>query len=219
MCGRYDLNSPPVKLKTRFETDFGKIAADIRPRYNIAPSSRVPIVRLEEGERRAAMVFWGLLPHWAKTPDGVRPINARGETVAEKPMFREAFKRRRCLLVADGFYEWKRTGMAKQPWRFLMAEREPFGIGAIWETWGSGVARRETCAIVTTGANEIMAPVHDRMPVILAQADYARWLDPAAPPPHDLVKPFPAEEMFAYVVSQRVNNAANDGPDLIEPAA
>ncbi|MFN0038934.1 MAG: SOS response-associated peptidase [Burkholderiales bacterium] len=219
MCGRYDLNSPPVKLKTRFETDFGRIATDIGPRYNIAPSARVPIVRLEEGERCAAIVLWGLLPRWAKTRDGVRPINARGETVAEKPMFREAFKRRRCLLVADGFYEWKRTGTTKQPWRFLMAEREPFGIGAIWEAWSSGDVRMETCAIVTTGANEIMAPVHDRMPVILAQADYARWLDPTAPLPHDLVKPFPADEMLAYAVSQRVNSAANDGSELIEPAA
>ena len=219
MCGRYDLNSPPVKLKTRFQTDFGRIAADMVPRYNIAPSSRVAIVRLEEGERRAAIVLWGLLARWAKTPDGVRPINARGETLAEKPMFRDAFKRRRCLLVADGFYEWKRTGRAKQPWRFLMAEREPFGIGAIWETWGSGDVRMETCAIVTTGPNEIMAPVHDRMPVILAPADYARWLDPATPAPHDLVKPFPAEEMLVYPVSQRANSAANDAPELIEPAA
>ena len=109
MCGRYDLNSPPIKLKTRFQTDFGRIAQELSPRYNITPSMRVPVVRIEEGERRAALATWGLVPRWAKDLSGIKPINARGETIGEKPMFRDAFRRRRCLIPADGFYEWKRS--------------------------------------------------------------------------------------------------------------
>jgi len=114
MCGRYDLNSPPIKLKTRFQTDFGRIAQELSPRYNIAPSLRVPVVRIEDGGRRAAMMTWGLVPRWAKDLSGIKPINARGESIAEKPMFREAFKRRRCLIPADGFYEWKRSASGER---------------------------------------------------------------------------------------------------------
>jgi putative SOS response-associated peptidase YedK len=217
MCGRYDLNTPPIRLKTRFQTDFGRIAAELVPRYNIAPSTRVPIVRIEDGERRAALATWGLLPRWAKNDEGVKPINARGETVAEKPMFRDAFRHRRCLIPADGFYEWKRTGTAKQPWRFTMADREPFAMAGIWDLWTRGPVPRETCAIVTTDANELMAKVHDRMPVIIAPEHYQAWLDPAYPDPEELLAPFPAEEMAAYRVSTRVNNARNEDPGLIEP--
>jgi putative SOS response-associated peptidase YedK len=217
MCGRYDLNSPPIKLKTRFQTDFGRIAVELAPRYNIAPSTRVPIVRIEEGERRAALANWGLLPRWAKTDDGLKPINARGETIAEKPMFRDAFRHRRCLLPADGFYEWKRSGSVKQPWRFVMSDREPFAIAGIWDIWTRSVQPQETCAIVTTAANELMAQVHDRMPVIIAPGDYEAWLDPSNPQPQALLVPFPSEEMNAYRVSTRVNNARNEDPGLIEP--
>ncbi|MGH9576263.1 MAG: SOS response-associated peptidase [Terriglobales bacterium] len=219
MCGRYDLNSPPIKLKTSFQTDFGRIAQELNPRYNIAPSVRVPVVRIEDGQRRAAMTSWGLVPRWAKDLSGIKPINARGESIAEKPMFRDAFKRRRCLIPADGFYEWKRSASGKQPWRLTMADKEPFAMAGIWEEWGKEGGKLETCAIITIGANELMAPIHDRMPVIIAPETYARWLDPANESPFELLAPYPAENMIAYPVSTRVNSPKNDDPALIEPLA
>jgi len=217
MCGRYDLNTPPIKLKTRFQTDFGRIAQELSPRYNIAPSMRVPVIRIERGERCAAMTTWGLVPSWATDVSGIKPINARGESIAEKPMFRDAFMRRRCLIPADGFYEWKRSPLGKQPWRFTMADKEPFAMAGIWEEWGKEADKRETCAIITIGANELMAPIHDRMPVIVSPETYARWLDPANESASELLVPYPAEEMLAYAVSTRVNTAKNDDPALIEP--
>jgi len=217
MCGRYDLNTPPIKLKTRFQTDFGRIAQELSPRYNIAPSMRVPLIHIEDGERCAAMMTWGLVPRWARDVSGVNPINARGESIAEKPMFRDAFERRRCLIPADGFYEWKRSAAGKQPWRFTMADKEPFAMAGIWDEWGKEGDKRQTCAIITVGANELMAPIHDRMPVIISLEAYARWLDPANEFAFDLLVPYPVEEMFAYPVSTRVNTAKNDDPAVIEP--
>ena len=217
MCGRYDLNTPPIRLKTRFQTDFGHLAQELSPHYNIAPSMRVPVIRIQDGERRAAMTTWGLVPHWAKNVSGVNPINARGESLAEKPMFRDAFKWRRCLIPADGFYEWKRSATGKQPWRFTMADKEPFAMAGIWEEWRKQGEKRQTCAIITIGANELMAPIHDRMPVIIPFERYARWLDLADESVFDLLVPYPAEEMVAYPVSTRVNTPKNDDPALIEP--
>ncbi len=218
MCGRYDLNSPPVRLKTRFETDFSQIADLLAPRYNIAPAARVAIVRLQDDQRRSAPVIWGLTPRWVKDLNGPQPINARAETVADKPMFRDAFKRRRCLIPADGFYEWKRVGNAKQPYRFVMRDGEPFAFGGIWESWHAGQTdARETCAMVTTLANAVMAPIHDRMPVIVLPADYARWLDPANDKAYALLKPLPNDLLRAYPVSTRVNNARNDDAELLRP--
>ncbi len=217
MCGRYDLNTPPIKLKTRFQTDFGRIAQELSPRYNIAPSMPVPVIRIEDGKRWAALMTWGLVPRWTKDVSGVNLINARGESLAEKPMFRDAYKRRRCLIPADGFYEWKRDAAGKQPWRFTMADKEPFAMAGIWEEWGKEGGKRQTCAIITIGANELMAPIHDRMPVIISPETYARWLDPANESVFELLVPYPAEEMVAYPVSTRVNTPKNDDPALIEP--
>ncbi|HKQ24029.1 MAG TPA: SOS response-associated peptidase [Burkholderiales bacterium] len=217
MCGRYDLNTPPIRLKTRFQTDFGHLAQELGPHYNIAPSMRVPVIRIQDGQRCAAMTTWGLVPHWAKNVSGVNPINARGESLAEKPMFRDAFKWRRCLIPADGFYEWKRSAAGKQPWRFTMADKEPFAMAGIWEEWRKQGEKRQTCAIITIGANELMAPIHDRMPVIIPFERYARWLDLADESVFDLLVPYPAEEMVAYPVSTRVNTPKNDDPALIEP--
>ena len=132
-------------------------------------------------------------------------------------MFRDAFMRRRCLIPADGFYEWKRSPLGKQPWRFTMADKKPFAMAGIWEEWGKEADKRETCAIITIGANELMAPIHDRMPVIVSPETYARWLDPANESASELLVPYPAEEMLAYAVSTRVNTAKNDDPALIEP--
>ncbi len=217
MCGRYDLNSPPIKLKSRFQTDFGRIAQALSPRYNITPSVPVVLVRIEDGERRGATASWGLVPRWAKDLAGIKPINARGESIAGKPMFREAFKRRRCLIPADGFFEWKRSASGKQPWRFTMADKEPFAMAGIWEEWGKDSEILQTCAIITIGANDLMAPIHDRMPVIIAHDAYARWLDPANDAAFELLMPYPAEEMTAYPVSTRVNSPKNDDPELIVP--
>ena len=166
------------------------------------------------------MVKWGLVPYWAKDPSmGARMNNARAETVAEKPSFREAYRKRRCLIPASGFYEWQELGgkmrgsQAKQPWYIHPREGELFAFAGLWESWNGPGGVLETCAIVTTEPNEVMAPIHERMPVIVAPADYGRWLDGA----EGLLGPCPASTIAAYPVSKAVNRAANDSPDLLVP--
>ena len=204
-------------MKAEIEITEAAIWQFLHSHTSPAPSLRVPVVRIEDGGRRAAMTTWGLVPRWAKDLSGIKPINARGESIAEKPMFRDAFKRRRCLIPADGFYEWKRSASGKQPWRLTMADKEPFAMAGIWEEWGKEGEKLETCAIITIGANELMAPIHERMPVIIAHETYARWLDPANESPFELLAPYPAQNMIAYPVSTRVNSPKNDDPVLIEP--
>ena len=196
------------------------------PRYNIAPSQGILAVRAApdggDGAREAAVLRWGLVPSWAKDPDiGNRVINARAETVAEKPSFRAAFRRRRCLVPATGFYEWRAASGPKQPYTIGMADGGPFAMAGLWEHWtGPDGAAVETCAILTTEANELLRPIHARMPVIVAPSDFDLWLDPALAMPEllaPLLRPFDAAAMAAHPVSRHVNNVRNDDPGCVEP--
>ena len=217
MCGRYELHTHPAALALALGL---KYPPDISPRYNIAPTQQVPIVRLTTGgQRELSQVRWGLVPFWAKDPQiGNKMINARAETVSSKPGYREAYKKARCLIPASGFYEWaKMTDGTKQPIHFGMKDDEPFAFAGLWSRWGPKDDELATCAIVTTEANELCQRVHDRMPVILAPENYARWLDVDEPDPADLLRAYPSDAMRAYAVSTRVNAPKNDDAALLEP--
>lgn len=215
MCGRYALYGPVSRLREHFSVDTWP---DFGDRYNIAPSLDCPVIRLSpQGERVAHLLRWGLVPHWAKDVGiGAKLNNARAETVAEKPSFRAAFRRRRCLVPASGYYEWQAVpGERKQPWFIRLATDEPLAMGGLWESWqdsGGGVLR--SFCVVTTAPNALMQPIHDRMPVIVAKADWDAWLSPASEDPAALLSPFPAEAMQAWKVSRRVSNAREEGADL-----
>lgn len=192
----------------------------VEPRYNIAPTQTIVGIT-DEGERQARAFRWGLIPFWAKDATiGSKMINARSETVAEKPSFRHALAKRRCLIPADGFYEWQKGPGGKTPTYVRFRDGRLFAFAGLWETWtppeGSAVA---TCTVLTTEPNELMAPIHNRMPVILEPADESTWLDPDTPPARriELLKPFAPEEMEAFPVSRRVNSPAVDDASLIEP--
>ncbi len=194
-------------------------------RYNIAPTQNVAAVRLRSEQHTRELVFlrWGLIPRWAKdTKIGNSLINGRADTVAEKPSFRSAFKHRRCLVIADGFYEWKKQGTKKQPFYFQLKDGEPFAFAGLWESWSPPDGEKiESCALLTTEANEVVSPVHDRMPVILQKEDYEIWLDPAVQERErlqPLLAPYPSGQMKAYPVSTTVNNARNDVAACVEPA-
>jgi len=221
MCGRFTLTSPAETVAELFELDA---AISLTPRYNIAPTQSVAVVRAadDRSARRLAQLHWGLIPSWAKDSSiGSRMINARAETVAERPSFRSAFRRRRCLIVADGFYEWQKLGTRKQPHYIHVADRKPFAFAGLWEHWEDpGGAPIDSCTIITTEPNEMMAEIHNRMPVILCPSDYGLWLDPDMQDPENvrsLLRAYPAEEMFAYAVSTHVNKPSNDVPACIEP--
>ncbi len=225
MCGRYTLTAGQEELIRKFllKQLAEEVEKVLRPRYNIAPSQQVVTVRLssESGKRRAWPAVWGLVPSWTKDPKiGARLINARSETAAEKPSFRAAFKQRRCLIPASGFYEWQRSGGYKQPYYFAMATGEPFAMAGLWEHWqGSDGSVIESCAILTTEPNDVLAPIHNRMPVILEPDDFDLWLDPQKGNPADvqsLLKPCVPKLMIGYPVSKLVNNPRHDGPELIE---
>ena len=220
MCGRYELHTHPAALALAFGLPY---PPEIGPRYNIAPTQDVPVVRVSaSGERELAQVRWGLVPRWAKDPSiGSRMINARAETLAEKPAFRTAVRRHRCLVPADGFYEWKVIpGAGKQPLHIGMKDRTPFALAGLTERWLSPEGQvLDTCAIVTTQANALLSPMHDRMPLIIAPRDYERWLDAAVDDVSDLFAPYPAEAMAYYPVSMRVNAVRNDDPSLIDAVA
>ncbi len=205
-----------------YEAEYAGVDWDAR--YNIAPTQAVPVVRQDPKEpvRRASLMRWGLVPYWAKDVNiGSRMINARAETAADKPAFREALDRRRCLIPADGFYEWKRNGKSKQPYCFELADREPFAFAGLWDCWlAPDGASLETCTILTTTPNQLLADIHDRMPTILPRDRYDLWLDPGLQDlaaAAEILKPFNAALMRCYPVSERVNNVANDGPDCSEP--
>jgi len=203
MCGRFALHAHPDVVKLQFGLDA---LPQFQPRYNIAPTMPVLIVR----SGGAATVRWGLVPSWAKDPSmGARMNNARAETVAEKPAFRDAYRRRRCLIPASGFYEWTSEFGLRQPYYVHPAAGELFAFAGVWEQWRD----LQTCAVITTGANTKMAAVHERMPVIVAQADYAAWLGGA----DGLLRPCPEEAIAIRRVSRAVNNARNESPALIEP--
>lgn len=220
MCGRFALYSAPETLSRRFETET---IPGMEPRYNIAPTQTIPIVRDEDGDRYFALVRWGLIPHWAKDMKiGYSTINARAETVAEKPMFRDAFRRRRCLIPANGFYEWQAIAgsKTKQPWFIALRNHEPMAFAGLWERWRSPEGEDlESCTIIVTNANEIMQPIHDRMPVILAPKAWNAWLEPDVQNTgglQDLLKPYPAEDMVAWPVSTKVNSPRNDSKECLE---
>ena len=218
MCGRYALHAHPDVVALQFSLAE---PPQFAPRYNIAPSAQVLAVRREkDGQARAAQLRWGLVPRWAKDPAiGARMNNARAETVAEKPSFRDAFRRRRCLIPASGFYEWQARDGRKVPYYVHPAAGELFAFAGLWERWERAGEALETCAIVTTEANETMRPIHDRMPVIVAPDDYARWLDcEDAGDVRDLLRPCDPAQTAARRVSRAVNNARNESERLIEPA-
>lgn len=213
--------TPSKSLAERF---FVEETLDEGPRYNIAPTQMVAIIRLnaQTGRRELRMVKWGLIPYWAKDPSiGHRLINARCESVHEKPAFRTAFKFRRCLVPADGYYDWKKTGKSRQPYLFRTADGSPFAFAGLWERWKSPEGEiTESCTIITTPANELVASVHDRMPAILKPEDYDTWLDSGVRAPTALAKllnPFPSELMVRVPVSSKVNKATYEGADCIEP--
>ena len=217
MCGRYTLIADLGDLAQRFEFDGSDFSYD--PGYNIAPTESVLTVKNVEG-REAAFMKWGLIPFWAKDPKiGSRMINARAETVAEKPAFRNALKKRRCLVLADGYYEWQKTPVGKRPFRIVMRSGEPSAFAGIWETWkdlqGNVIP---SCTIITTAANDFLSPIHDRMPVILPRESEGMWLEPGVEDPDsltDILTPNSSEGMDAYEVSTLVNYARNDGPEVI----
>jgi putative SOS response-associated peptidase YedK len=221
MCGRISLSTSPEELAE--ELELPGLPQDFVPRYNIAPSQKIlAIVADPAAGRQAAFYRWGLVPFWAKDPSiGNRMINARAETVAEKPAFRNAFTRQRCLVPVSGFYEWKKEGSGKVPMHIRLASRKPFALAGLWEEWKpkSGAPIR-SCTILTTTGNEFMAPIHDRMPVILSRDAQARWLDPTHPPAdlRDLLAPSADAELEAWEVSTLVNSPANDVAECLEPA-
>jgi len=214
MCGRYRLSRRKQLIEEYFD---GVRDEDWTPRYNVAPTQPVPIIRQNPNEprRELSLVRWGLIPWWAKDSSGAGSmINARSETAATKPAFRDALKLRRCLIPADGFYEWQRAGKTKQPYCFEVNEVQLFGFAGIWERWKDpGGKILETCSILTTTPNAVTSAVHDRMPVILDPDNYDVWLDPGmtnADAASDLLKPFDARLMRCYPVSARVNHVTND---------
>ena len=217
MCGRFTQRKPAKAL----EEHFGVEVPETQPNFNVAPTQNVLAIRAEGDGRDAARLKWGLVPSWAKDiSTGARLINARSETVTEKPSFREAFKRRRCIIPADGFYEWQKMGGRKRPYFFRMRDDRPFGLAGLWERWaGGGGEVLDSCTILTTEANEVLRPVHDRMPVILHPEEYSLWLkadERERAMLKELLRPYPAEEMVGYPVGTLVNSPGHNRADLID---
>lgn len=225
MCGRFTLRAPASVIAE----EFGLF--DVAPfdaRYNIAPTQPVAVVRRTAQSavpaRELAWLRWGLIPSWADDPSiGNRLINARSETVAEKPAFRVALRRRRCLVVADGFYEWQKSGKRRQPYFIRLRNDRPFGFAGLWESWeGPDHSALESCTLLTTDANDLVRPIHDRMPVIVPPEGYDLWLDPAVEDPkrlEPLLRPYASEAMVAQPVSPVVNSPTHEGPQCIESVA
>lgn len=219
MCGRYTIVAGQDAVRDAF--DLREIPFPWRPRYNVAPTQLAPVVAVGEGGPAIAQLRWGLLPAWAKDPaGGSRMINARAETVAEKPAFRVAFRRRRCLVVADGFYEWQRTAGGKTPMRITRRDGAPMAFAGLWERWApTGEQPLDTFTILTVAASAFMRPIHARMPVIVPPAGRAPWLDPASDADRlrSLLVPDEGRELVAYAVSTLVNSPANDVPECVAP--
>ena len=220
MCGRFTLNSNLDALQLRF--GFEARDLDYRPRYNIAPTQPVLAV-VNDGGRRAEFMRWGLIPFWAKDASiGSRMINARAETVAQKPAFRNSLRQRRCLILADGYYEWRKEEKGKTPMYIAAKTNEPFAMAGLFDTWKSPEGELiRSCAIITTSPNSLMEPIHNRMPVILSKDAETIWLDPAIENTGDLLPlltPCPADGFQAHAVSTLVNSAKNDFPECIMAA-
>ena len=222
MCGRFTLIEPIPWLAEILGLENPENVGSVPPRYNVSPGTDVAIVRSRENKpRELALARWGLVPFWAKDSDfGARTINARSETAAQKPAFRAAFRYRRCLIPADGFYEWSGSGRKKQPFFIHMENGNPFAFAGLWESWnGAEGSVLETFSILTTEANKKLAELHHRMPVILPEASYADWLNPRenrAKVLQPLLKPYPSDAFTCYPVSERVNSPRNDDATCIE---
>jgi len=222
MCGRFTIDIPPELLVEIF--GLAEIPA-ITPRYNIAPTQQVPVIRrYGDGQNHLDLLHWGLIPSWAQDKSiGSRLINARSETVTEKPSFRQAIRYRRCLVLASSFYEWKQDGKEKQPWLIRLKDGPPMVFAGLWETWKSPEGEVvESCTIITTASNRLLVGLHDRMPVILSPDEYRTWLERTTTDPTSLKKmfqPYPADLMEMYPVSPLVNNVKNDGPELVVPVS
>lgn len=221
MCGRYALYSHPEAILRHF--GLARLPEALSPRYNIAPSQQAPVVRgARGGGRELALMRWGLVPGWSKEPKtSYSTINAKAETVHVKPAYRTAFRRRRCLVPASGWYEWEETSQGKRPWFFRPREGELLALAGLWERWGEGEEAFDSYSIIVTDANALAKRIHRRMPVVIAPQDYDFWLDPAVTEPQalrPLLAPCPPDWLEAYPVSARVNSPRNDDPALVEPA-
>lgn len=221
MCGRFTLVASASDLEAFFKGFV--FPSDLLPRYNVAPTQDIAVA-LNDDSENVRMLRWGLVPFWAKDPKiGSRMINARAETLVDKPSFRDAFRKKRCLVFTDGFYEWKKTGeKQKRPMRIRMRSKEPFAMAGLWDTWKTPEGDHlGTCTIITTTPNTLMEPIHNRMPAVLASEAYGTWLRSDDTPDATLqatLKPYPASEMVAYPVSTTVNSVRNDTPSCIEPS-
>jgi putative SOS response-associated peptidase YedK len=223
MCGRFTLTADVNKIRESFQGV--NVPDQMQPKYNVAPTQPVAVIP-NDGKNQLDFFVWGLIPSWAKDPNiGSRMINARAETLAEKPAFRSAFRRRRCLVVADGFYEWRLEGDGKRktPMYIRLEGGEPFAFAGLWEIWQSPDGSTiPSCTIITTEPNTMMASIHNRMPVILPKAAYSQWLAPEEQDPSQLMgllRPYAEDEMAAYPVSRAVNDPRHDAPDCIQPLA
>ncbi len=221
MCGRFTLRTPAHQLAEHFQLP---LFADepLRPRYNIAPSQEVLAVCVDgDGRRHWARLRWGLIPHWAQDASiGNRTINARSETAAEKPAFRQSFAQRRCLIAADGFYEWSAAGPARRGYFIHRPDDAPLALAGLWDQWNKASPSIASCTVLTTSANECLRPLHDRMPVILEPENYAAWLDPRSQTAQQLatlLRPLANDALTYYAVGKLVNSPANDTPDCLRP--
>jgi putative SOS response-associated peptidase YedK len=220
MCGRFSLTLSAEQIAARFGAS---VPEGYRPRYNIAPTQEIIALVADAQGRHLETLRWGLIPHWAKDPKiGNKLINARAETLFTKPSFRDAVRSRRCLIVADGFYEWRQTPQGKRvPVYVRLKSKEPFGFAGLWDVWGSPEGQTlKTCTIVTTEPNDLIRPIHDRMPVIVPRELEELWLDPSSRAPGELarvLRPYRAEELELFEVSSIVNSPANDVPECVKP--
>ena len=221
MCGRSSLHDAPVSILERFK--LPPVLPGFKPRYNIAPTQEQWTLGIDaRGNPEINARRWGLIPSWANDPSiGNRLINARAESLSEKPAFRDALERRRCLILADGYYEWSGTGKSKRPIFFHLRGNVPFAMAGLWERWSRGDSALETCTVVTTDANQLSAKYHPRMPVLLDHASAARWVDRATSvlDALSLLQPYEGGELECYEVSKLVNNASFDSPACMEPAS
>jgi putative SOS response-associated peptidase YedK len=223
MCGRFSQQRPASELAEIFAAD--PLADDPGPRFNVAPTDEALVVVQREDRRAITAYRWGLIPHWAEAAKvGSRMFNARAETLTRSPAFRDAFRRKRCLVPVDGFYEWHREGTRRQPFAIARADGRPLALAGLWSGWRDPAADRvvRTFTIITTGPNDQMAGLHDRMPVVVPEEAWSRWLDPTLDDPaelHGLFEPSDEVELRIWAVSLLVNNVRNDGPELFEPLA
>lgn len=220
MCGRYAITSPLEAIIEAFAVK--EVRSNLQPRYNAAPSQNLPVIRSGRAGRELSLMHWGLVPSWSKGPDSrYSMINARAETVASKPAYREPFRSRRCLVPTDGFYEWKKASDGKQPYFITLSAGGPFAFAGLWDHWSGPEGEEMTSfTIIVTAANDCVRPIHDRMPVILPPEDYESWLGERGTPSRTklaiMLRPYPAEGMRAFAVSRDVNSPANDSPELLQ---